>query len=409
MASTTPFAALGQARSIVERERLSVSAHRDAVRGASFPPPKKAPPGTFLHGFLLPFSLIVATLRHRTLGASFLRLTVVRALCVALLSLVAFSGSDRAGTKHQPGPVVKVIRTGKDSAQPAAAESSKGVHVHAPGVHVDLDRAQGQNKVVVLGREVPVIDDDNEPPTAKQDDGDSAEKTDSRWAFVKVLSSSWTWILWFIGVVSATEGVVIFFSRRWDDWLGFYASPLASVRPEDDEPKTPKLAIDIKWLIKKLKRRVRGYLVFAAGIPLIAVFQLLPTIGSALFSVGLMIWGWYWLGVFTAAKSAHAWVDDPDAPSPYLIRELRDRSVGRWWLSPVRLYARLWAWITKDMNSCALAFERNPAPFLGLSLARAILSLPGLYLLARPIIPIAAGRLCAESDPTDRFSAPPLL
>ena len=30
------------------------------------------------------------------------------------------------------------------------------------------------------------------------------------------------------------------------------------------------------------------------------------------------------------------------------------------------------------------------------------------YFLARPIVPVAAGRLCAESDPADRFSARPV-
>ena len=34
-----------------------------------------------------------------------------------------------------------------------------------------------------------------------------------------------------------------------------------------------------------------------------------------------------------------------------------------------------------------------------------VLQLPGLYLLARPIVPVASGRLCAESDPAQRFWA----
>jgi hypothetical protein len=59
------------------------------------------------------------------------------------------------------------------------------------------------------------------------------------------------------------------------------------------------------------------------------------------------------------------------------------------------------------VNSAAATFERSPAAFLGLALARGVLALPGLYLLARPIVPVAAGRICAESDPGDRFAAPP--
>ena len=404
--------ARSQLRAFLDRERESLSEHRDAIRGQSlFPPPKRAPRPTFLHGFLLPFSLIVATLRHPTLGRAYLRLTVVRALVVALFAVFAFSASDPERTKHHDGPVVKVVRTKKNKEAAAAPTTSDdGIHVHAPGVHVDIDKARNEKKVVVLGRDIPVIDDDEDEAEAskekKESSGEHAapDAAQARHPVLALLSSSWAWVLWFIGVLSATEGVVIFFSRRWDDWLGFYASSLAHVRPEDDEPKTPKIAFDVKWLVKKLKRRIRGYLVFTAGVPLLALFQLVPSIGSLLFPLAMTAWGWYWLGVFTAAKSAHAWVDDDVAPSPLLIRELRDRTEGIRWLSPVRLYARLWAWLTRELNSCASAFERNPTPFLGLALARAILSLPGLYLLARPVIPIAAGRLCAESDPSDRFS-----
>ena len=94
-------------RTLLDRERVSLAEHRDAIRGrSSFPPPKKAPRATFLHGFLLPFSLVVALLRHPTLGRSYLRLTVARALFVALFAVFAFSASDRAGMKRPPGPVV---------------------------------------------------------------------------------------------------------------------------------------------------------------------------------------------------------------------------------------------------------------------------------------------------------------
>lgn len=393
--------AKSQLRAHLARERESLSEHRDAIRGRSlFPPPKQAPRPTFFHGFLLPFSLMVATLRHPTLGRSYLRLTVVRALFVALFAVLAFSAAERGGTKHHDGPVVKVVRTKKT--HDAAAASEDGIHVHAPGVHVDIDKARNEKKVVILGQDIPVIDDDPADAAPEKDDGTEADP--KRHPILALLSSSWTWVLWFIGVVSATEAVVIFFSRRWDDWLGFHASSLAHVRPEDDEPKTPKIAFDLKWLVKKLKRRLRGYIVFVAGLPLLWIFRLVPAAGYVLFSIAVTAWGWYWLGVFTAAKSAHAWVDDGVAPSPLVIREIHDRSRGIRWLSPVRLYARLWAWLTRELNSCASAFERNPTPFLGLALARAILSLPGLYLLARPVIPIAAGRLCAESDPSDRFS-----
>ena len=39
---------------------------------------------------------------------------------------------------------------------------------------------------------------------------------------------------------------------------------------------------------------------------------------------------------------------------------------------------RAWARLTRGVDPAAATFERTPAPFLGLALARVILSLPGL-------------------------------
>jgi hypothetical protein len=386
-------------RGLVDRERLAVSTHRDAVRVTRFPPPKASPPATFLHGLLLPFSLILATLRHPTLRGPYLRLVLVRALFVALFASAAIRSSDGPDIERRAGPVIRwTPRTD-------ASDENAGVHVHAPGVDVDLDEAHGQKKVVVLGKDVPVDDDDDdrEKHAGPTKSAGSGETPGHRVA--EAISSGWAWIVWFIGIVSTTEAVVVFFSRRWDDWLGFHASAIARIRPEDPQPKTPKIEFDVRWLFRKLKRRIRGYVVFAAGVPLVYVFKLAPMIGGVLFGVGLTVWGWYWLAVFTAAKSAHAWADDGVAPSPLLIREIRDRSAGQWWLAPFRLYGRLWGWLTRDVDSAAATFERSPSAYLGLALARIILAFPGVYLLARPIVPVAAGRLCAESDPADRFSA----
>ena len=201
---------------------------------------------------------------------------------------------------------------------------------------------------------------------------------------------------------------MVFFSRRWDDWLSFHASRLAKIIPEDAAPTEPKIAFDLKWLYRKVKRRFRGYVVFAAGLPALLPLRLLPTIGPWAFTIAATLWGWYWLGVFSAAKSAHAWADEATALSPRPIRALNDHAARGWVLAPLRLYGRSWARLTRGVNPAVATFERTPAAFLGLALARAFLSLPGLYLLARPIVPVAAGRLCAEADPADRFSAPAL-
>jgi hypothetical protein len=85
----------------LERERRSVSAHREVLRGSDLPLPKEAPRGTLLHGFLLPFSLIAATLRHPTLGIAYLRITVVRTLLLGVLACVAFAAAQPLGMAHR--------------------------------------------------------------------------------------------------------------------------------------------------------------------------------------------------------------------------------------------------------------------------------------------------------------------
>jgi len=350
------------------------TAHRDAVRRSSFPPPKteEASQRSFLHGFLLPFSLLITTLRHPTLRGPYLKIAIVRTLVVVLLAAVALYTSNenpaRSGGGHH--------------------------HARAQQGDVHFEISNGKRSLTITPRAVEAKD--QAPPAAPPS---------SQAIIPETLTSGWAILVWFFGIVSAVEGIVVFFTRRYDDWLGYWAAPLARVKPEDETPKEPKVAIDIKWLIKKLKRRARGYIVFAAGLPMIAMFKLIPgTAGNVLFTIGVTIWGWYWLGVFTVAKSSHSWTDDNVAPSPLLIREIRDRSSENKWLKPIRLYGRIWGRLTTGVNSPAQMFERNPVPFLGMALARVILSLPFIYLFARPIIPVAASRLIAESDPDDRFS-----
>jgi hypothetical protein len=374
-------------KDVVAREREAVAAHRSSLRGAAMPPPSAAPRGTFAHGFLLPFSLIAATFRDPTLRGPFVRTTAVRLLVIALLTGIGLaSGSSPHDKEGRTGPVVVVHHDiGTTPPSPSA-----GVHVHVPGVQVDLNEAPGaKSEVKVLGQSVPVVDIDEHAQEAKK----------------KGPIGPWKWLLAVIAMISGSTAFVIALSRRYDDWLGFGISALASIQPEDAERKTPKIGVDWKWLWKKLKERIRESVAFAAGMPLIALLQLVPTAGDVLFKIASVAWGWYWLGVFTAAKSDHALVDAPVAPPPRLLRGVLSVSSAHWLFTPFRLYARLWARLGRSFDAPAAVFERTPAPFLGLGLARAILSLPGLYVMSKSIIPVAAGRLIAESDPHGRFAA----
>jgi hypothetical protein len=342
----------------------------------------------FLHGFTLPFALIRATLRDRALRGPYLRVLAVRVLVVAAVAALGLATGKptKRDRSAEHGHSFRLELDEGDAGEP--------VKVDMPGVHVDLDPAHGKKEVVVLGQHV-AIDDHaqeklpekharkNEPPPGK-------------------ILGAWVWLGALVGFVSAIEGFVVALSRRWDDHISFHASRLAQIRPEDPAPKTPKIALDLKWLYKKFRRRIRGYVVFAAGMPLLALPKLIPVVGDWIFTAALTLWGWYWLGVFTAAKSAHAWIDEGVAPPPYVIRTFNARVSRGWYCAPLRWYGRLWAWLTRGVNPAAMTFDRSPAAFLGLALARVVLAAPVLYLMARPIVPVAAGRICAEHDPHDR-------
>ena len=375
----------------VQRERLSLLTHRQAFRGESIPPPQSAPQRTFLHGFLLPFSLLATTLHHRALRFEYLRLGALRLLVVAVIAGVAFGSPSIR--EHLKEPRLAIVGD-------KGADEAKGKHApKAP---------HGRSFTLSLDDDGPAQPKTPDAADENDEDDDAAKAAASVKDVprpVRLLQASWLWIVWVVGVLSMIEAFVVLVSRRWDDWLGYWTAPLVHVRSEDTFPPQRKLTLfDARWLVKKLKRRLRGYVVVFSGIPLIALFQLVPTFGHVLFTVAMTMWTWYWLAIFTTAKSAHAWRDDGYADAPVLIRELRDRAVDHGWLWPVRRYARLWSWLTRGLHAPAAVFERNPRPFLGLALARALLSLPGIYLLSRPVIPVAAGRLCAESDPYDRFS-----
>jgi hypothetical protein len=405
-----------------QRERSALAAHRAALRGSEIPPPRDAPKGTFLHGFFLPFSLIVATIRDRQLRAPYLRLALLRGLLVVLAAVVAVAGGNVSAerTPKPQGPTGVIVHRSKDKPRKSAP-----VHVNVPGLHVDIDQDQDQANVSVLGQPVPVtsIDDDAPkpppttpdhargspvpPPPAAEAAKPEPPPSFARRVWLRVRTSS-RWLLALFAFLSAAEGVVVFFSRRWDDWLSFHMSRLVAIVPEDETPKTPKLAVDLRWLYRKMKRRFRGYVVFAAGLPALLPLRFVPAAGPYLFSIAVTLWGWYWIGVFSAAKSAHAWADEELAVSPAPIRSLNARVSPHFVFAPLRWYGRAWARLTRGVNPAATTFERSPAAFLGLALARVVLALPGLYLLARPIVPVAAGRLCAEADPAERFSLPPI-
>lgn len=379
------------------RERQALEAHYASLRGASTLPPAHAPVrGTFLHGFLLPFSLIAATLRDAELRRPYLRVAAARAAVVAVVTAVALAGgciSAKRDSGASDEASADVVRT---PPLPPTKHAKRGhTRVEVGDLRIDVDADTPKAEAALEGATVPA------PVTSLS--RVQALKNGA----VGFARRGWGWLLAFVTFLSIVQALVVFVSRRWDDHLSLYVSRIAGIVPDDPTPKAPALALDLPWLFRKVKRRFRGHVVFLIGLPLLTPLYLVPTVGDALFTAMATGWGLYWVGVFAASKSGHAWADEERASLPAPLRIYAANLPAAAPFAPLRLYGRIWTRLTKSIAPASTTFERSPAAFWGLALARTVLALPGLYLLARPVVPVAAGRICAESDPSGRFFAPP--
>jgi hypothetical protein len=384
-------------KTVVDRERDALRMHREALRGGALPATEHPTRGTLVHGMALPLTIGAAVMRDRNLRGPFLKLAAVRAVLVALVAVAAIASKGRLHDDDED-----------EKPRAAAVVNDDGVkepvNVDVPGVHVHLQGKPEDDKVTILGRDIPVQTTGKTPAAPPT----PPEPPPTRFGRLEAaVARGWANIVALVALLATVEAVAVFFTRAWDDWLSFHVSRLAGITPEVPEPPRRRITFSVRWLLKKLKRKIRGYILFASGIPLLALLKLVPVVGSWAFTAALTLWAWYWAGVFTASKSAHAWADDKQAAPPAMVQSFNARFARGWWWWPLRLYGRLWAKALRSVNAPAAAFERSPASYLGLALTRTVLQLPGLYLLSRPIVPVASGRLCAESDPAQRFWAAP--
>jgi hypothetical protein len=192
-----------------------------------------------------------------------------------------------------------------------------------------------------------------------------------------------------VATLTVVEWIVIALSREYHDALSKTASELTAVPPEE-LPYRPSIRLNLRWLWKKAKRRIRGALLVAAGAPALWPTLLLGGGAAWVQTAALGAFGVYWLLVFTVGKTEHAW-NCPSPPAPWFVR-LAERAAAhrvlRFWIWS--WYARLLRRGSAPLFSPAAHFERAPCEVAGLGLARAITRLPILYTFFRPLIPVAA-------------------
>ncbi|MEP7125940.1 MAG: hypothetical protein ABJE95_33720 [Byssovorax sp.] len=199
--------------------------------------------------------------------------------------------------------------------------------------------------------------------------------------------------------ISGVEWAVIALSRDYHAAVARDAAMLTGLAPEDDE-REPRVRVDFRWLRKRVRDRIRGAFVFASLLPFLGMVSWIPVIGPYLSGLLLTLWGVYWSGVFAAAKTSHGWRDEATAPDPVFLRSW-DR-VTRVLPGAVRwaphTYGSILRRSTRSLFAPASRLEARPWELSGLSLARTLRHIPGLYLTMRPFFPVAAAHVLVAHD-----------
>lgn len=247
-------------------------------------------------------------------------------------------------------------------------------------------------------------------------DGKARKPADETSLVPESVRHAWAWAVVVWSALVTAQWITLAFGREFHRPIGRALSDVAGIAPEDSDAP-PRVRVDWKWLKKKGRQRLRGVLVllpgFVAFVPILLVT--LPFDLNNVVMPPLMAgWSFYWWCVFTAGRSDRAWRHEPTTlPTPvrwWLART--ERTPGFRWFLP-RWVGRFGVWATRREAAPAVAMERAPLVFVGLGLARLVLSWPILRLFFRAAVDTAAaealerlGPLPAEAPASTSAPAP---
>lgn len=205
-----------------------------------------------------------------------------------------------------------------------------------------------------------------------------------------------------LGFISAVEWWLVLVFRGYHLHVEQAACAATGVRFDGGTVPARAVGLHVGWAARRVKRTLQGMLVMLVSmLPLVAI-----TLAIAFTALGLLektpfrdalstgvdrglklavtALGLYWTSVLTLGRSGYSFA--PTNAVPGWLARLR-----RWrWLSP-------WRWLLEKamglLTRPAARREGLRAEVWGLVAARAIISLPFVYLALRPIVPLAATAL----------------
>lgn len=158
----------------------------------------------------------------------------------------------------------------------------------------------------------------------------------------------------------------------------------------------------------------------ALGIlPLVLLGELLPAVGKAIVGIVGAVWTLHWIAV-EALDGARTLAPGDTVKASELREAAAARTVwfgriykvevgGQWapLLAPVRAFGRLVAWLGRSWSGELEVLEGRPPLAVGFALGVGVLlGIPGLNLLLRPAVTIAAANLLGQLE---RAEQPPAL
>ena len=205
--------------------------------------------------------------------------------------------------------------------------------------------------------------------------------------------------------LATAQTVVLALSRDFHDVLSRELSLLVHVAPEDP-PMRPKVRLDLPWVRRKAKRRAWFFLGLMPGTALIYLVTRVVPFPDKVFSVLTAVWAAYWWMVMTAGQSARAWSPPETTPRPWYLRGWFTMTERVFFLRVFRWWGRIWERLARRFYGPSERVEEQPLEFAGLGLSRAVLLIPVLKLLFRPVFPVCAAHLLVEHAATARLPVP---
>ncbi len=372
---------------------------RDGARRADY----RTHVRSLFEGFVLGIQVLRRGLAQADVRRMHLRTWAVRSalLLIAVGLFAACERRDRADAAAEvddgPPPRVRAITPGWHIGPPEPPRPRDG---RAAGTAETEDRTR-IDRVHVGPLDLTIVKDDaDETDVPAKPKRGKPKKRHGR--------DFWTRLSSIYGFAVLFEWALVALSRKYDEQVARRLALASGVVPEDPE-EAPRIRLDPRWAYRKVRQRIRGFVVFGAGFPAylltlvtpLSFFHAAPA--RAGFDVIVVGWAIYWSGVFAASKSAHAWHDEATAPPPAFLRTF----AGAFGKAPLLGYwARAWTWTTRGLFAPAATFERHPFGFWGFALFRIVSHVPFVYTFVRPAVPVVSAALIARHDARARLAMP---